>query len=43
MMTMDEHRKKLEDWIDKCGDKCIAIGECGLDYSKCPHGSEEEK
>ena len=24
--------------IDKCGSKCLAIGECGLDYSRFPEG-----
>ena len=35
-MTISDHKSKLNKHIEKCGDKCIAIGEIGLDYSRFP-------
>ena len=31
---MFEHKTKLRQMIEEAGDKCLAIGECGLDYTK---------
>jgi len=30
----ERYFKNLENLIVKCGDKCVAIGECGLDYDR---------
>ena len=30
----ERYFKNLEDLIVKCGDKCVAVGECGLDYDR---------
>ena len=33
LLSIADHKSKLKKLIEKCGDKCIAIGECGLDFS----------
>jgi Tat protein secretion system quality control protein TatD with DNase activity len=34
LLSIADHKGKLKKLIEKCGDKCIAIGECGLDFSQ---------
>ena len=33
LLSIADHKGKLKKLTEKCGDKCIAIGECGLDFS----------
>ena len=39
---MKDYFKNLENLIDKFGKKCIAIGECGLDFHLLSYASMEE-
>ena len=41
-LSVADHKGKLKKLIEKCGDKCIAVGECGLDFSE-KFSSEENK
>jgi len=34
LLSVADHKAKLKKLIEKGGDKCIAIGECGLDFSE---------
>jgi len=42
LLSIADHKSKLKKLIEKCGDKCIAIGECGLDFSE-KYSDEESK
>lgn len=42
-LDVPTHKSKLKKLIEKCGEKCIAIGECGLDFSLEKFQTEENK
>ena len=40
-MTGDDYFSKLTSLISECGSKCVAIGECGLDYDRLHFSNKE--
>ena len=42
-LSVADHKGKLKKLIEKCGDKCIAVGECGLDFSEKFSAEENKK
>lgn len=39
--TQDEYYSQMDEMITKLGDKCTAIGECGLDYDRLEWSTKE--
>lgn len=41
--NLEDYRKKMEDLIQELGEKCSAIGECGLDYDRLHFATKEQQ